>query len=186
MKMANVKHSVDAKPTGMEIAEQRTILVERQRLHFEGLFSVADLYKTIDEYYEEKGYDKREIKNAEIVRDDGVRFIEIIFEPWKKITDYAKSVIKTRVVMENVKTVEVEKEGLKISANQGKVLFVFDVYTETDYEGRWGSKGIFTFVRIMFDKYFFKNYTRLYEAEAMDDFKLLLYHIKTNLNMNKM
>jgi len=55
---------VDDKATGQEVKAQRTILVERQRMHFEGIFNIKDLYKTIDEYYEEKGYDKREKKDG--------------------------------------------------------------------------------------------------------------------------
>ena len=179
---------VDDNATGQIVPEQRTYLVDRQRMHFEGLFVVADLYRTIDEYFEEKGYDKREVINAEIVRDDGVRYIELVFEPWKKITDYAKSVIKLKVIMEDVKTVEIERDGLKINANHGKILFQFTAYTETDYESRWHNKDriAFTFIRVLFDKYFFKRYTQLYEAECMDDLKLLMFHIKTYLNINKM
>ena len=177
---------VDDKATGIGEGAQRNFLVDRQRMHYEGIFVVADLYKLIDEYYEEKGYDKREIKNAEIIREDGVRYIEIIFEPWKKITDYAKSTIKLRMIMENVKDIEIEKEGLKIRANQGKILFVFTVYVDTDYEGKWSQKPTFTFFRILFDKYFFRNYTNQYYAEAMDDFKLLVFQIRSFLNMNKM
>jgi hypothetical protein len=178
---------VDDKDTGgCKTTAQREILVERQKMHYEGLFNVADLYRTIDEYYEEKGYDKREIKNAEIVRDDGIRYIEIIFAPWKKITDYAKVIIKTRMIMENVKQVEIEKEDLKIKANEGKVLFQFSVFLDTDYEDKWASSPLQTFFRIIFDKFFFKKYTERYQAEAMDDFKMLVWQIRTLLNMNKM
>ncbi|MCB9358451.1 hypothetical protein H6503_00825 [Candidatus Woesearchaeota archaeon] len=180
---------VDDKPTGETTNAYRTYLVDKHRMNYEGLFVVQDLYKLIDEYYEEKGYDKREFKNAEIVRDDGVRFIEIIFEPWKKITDYAKSVVKLRMLMENVKDVEIEKDGVKVNAHHGQLSFVFDVYVDTDYEerwgGKWGNKAIYAFIRLLFDKYFFKRYTQQYFAEALDDYKLLQYQIKSYLNMNK-
>jgi hypothetical protein len=183
---------VDDKATGISSAGQRTYLVERQRMHYEGMFVIRDLYKTIDEYYEEKDYNKREILNAEIVKDNGERFIEIIFEPWRKISDYAKSVIKTRMLLENVKEVEIEKDGLKRVVNQGKIQFVFDVYAETDYPewendgmGMWGKSSPHTFIRILFDRYFFKNYTKYIYAECMNDHKLLLFHIRTYLNMNK-
>jgi hypothetical protein len=176
---------VDLKATGINISAQRTYLVDKHRFQYEGIFIVQDLYKLIDEYFEEKGYDKAELKNAEIVRDDGVRYIELIFEPWKKLTDYARTQIRLRVIMEEVKDIEIEKENLKVKAHNGKIMFTFDVFVDTDYEGRWGSKTIYTVFRIFFDKYFLKSYTKQYYAEAIDDYKMLIYQIKTLLNMHK-
>jgi hypothetical protein len=175
----------DLKATGKSITAQRTYLIDKHRFNYEGIFIVQDLYKLIDEYFEEKGYDKCEIKNAEIVRDDGVRYIELVFEPWKKITDYAKVQIWLRVIIEDIKEVEIEKEGIKVNAHQGKVMFTFDVVVDTDYEDKWGTKTIFAVFRIFFDKYFLKKYTQQYYAEAIDDYKMLVYQIKTYLNMHK-
>ncbi|MFT4297783.1 MAG: hypothetical protein ACMXX5_01180 [Candidatus Woesearchaeota archaeon] len=176
---------VDNKATGTKIPAQRTYLVDKHRFQFEGIFIVQDLYKLIDDYFEEKGYDKCELKNAEIVRDDGVRFIELLFEPWKKITDYARSVIRLRVIMEEIKEIEIEKDKIKTKAHHAKALFTFDVCVDTDYEGRWEKKPIYKVIRILFDKYFFKRYTQQYYAEALDDYKMLAYQIKTYLNMHK-
>jgi hypothetical protein len=177
--------AVDNKATGEEWKVQRTYLVDKSRMTYEGIFNIGDLYKVIDEYYEEKGYDKIELKNAEVIRDDGVRFLEIIFRPYKKLTDYAKSIIYLRLQMLDVKDIEVDKEGLKVHMHHGKVTFTFDVWLETDYEERWHKKASYAFIRILFDRYFFKRYSQLYASEALDDYKLLIYHIKTYLNMHK-
>jgi len=176
---------VDDEETGEKQDTQRDILVDRHRLQYEGLFVVQDFYKLIDEYFEEKGYDKREFKNVEVVRDDGIRYLEIIFRPWKKITDYARVVQELRLIMENVKEVEVEKDGVKTYAHQGKVLCTFNVFLDTDYEDKWGRKPPFWVVRILFDRYFFKSYTKQYYAEALDDYRMLVYQIKAYLNMSK-
>ena len=45
-----------------QMAERET-LIDNYRVIYEGLFSVKDLYSLIDEYFEEKGYDRREKKN---------------------------------------------------------------------------------------------------------------------------
>ncbi|MFT4343860.1 MAG: hypothetical protein ACMXYE_03890 [Candidatus Woesearchaeota archaeon] len=168
-----------------KVSAQRTYLVDKQRIKYEGLFVIQDLYKLIDEYFEEKGYDKCELKNAEVVRDDGARFIELLFEPWKKLTDYVKSRIKLRLIIEESKDVEIQKNGVKVHAHHGKILFTFDVYMETDYEKRWADGGTFSVIRVLFDKYFFKDYTKQYSAEALDDYKMLVYQIKAYLNMHK-
>ena len=176
---------VGGKSAGESIGAQRTYLVTKSKFQYEGLFIIQDLYKVVDEYYEEKGYDKREIKNAEIVRDDGVRFLELMFEPWKKITDYAKSVIKLQIIMEDVREVEIERNGLKIRAHHGRVLCVFDAYVETDYESIWERSVTRAVIRVLYDRFFLKHYTKQYNAEVLDDYKMLVYHIKTFLNMQQ-
>jgi hypothetical protein len=173
---------VDDIATGEEITAQRTYLVDKHRMNYEGIFVIQDLYKLIDEYYEEKGYDKREVKNIESVSEDG-KFIEIVVEPWKKLTDYAKSVIKVRMVMTGIKEVEVEKDGLKVRVNQGKIQFVFDAYLETDYENRWESKPMFFLIKTLYDKYFYKTYSAKLQGEVTTSMKDLMTRIKSFLNL---
>ncbi len=164
---------------------EREILVDKQRLQYEGLFNFSDLYAMIDEWFEYKGYDKREKKNIESIKPDG-KYIEIEFEPWKKITDYAKSVIKVRMIANDMKVVEIERDGVKIKVNQGKLQFVFDVYLETDYENRWEQKPMFVFLRTLFDKYIFRTYTTSYQNEVLADFKDLHSQIRSFLNLYRM
>ncbi|MBS3142014.1 hypothetical protein J4464_01365 [Candidatus Woesearchaeota archaeon] len=161
---------------------EREILVDKRRMTYEGLFSVADLYSLIDEYFEEKGYDKHEKKNIERVTPNG-KDIEIEVEPWKKITDYAQSIIRVRILMTGIKEVEVEKDGVKIKLNQGKVQLIFDAIFETDYEHRWEAKPVFHFVRTIVDRYLYKTYTNQYKGEVMNDFNMLVYQIKAFLNL---
>ncbi len=161
---------------------EREVLVDKMRLTYEGLFSVYEIYKMMDEWFEEKGYDKREVKNIESVFPEG-KYIEIVLEPWKKLTDYAKSVIKVRIIFSDIKEVQVEKDGAKVNLNQGRAHFVFDAYLETDYENRWESKPTFFFIKTLFDKYFYKSYTSQLKAEVMDSITDLHSRIKGMLNL---
>jgi hypothetical protein len=138
----------------------------------------------IDEWFRWKGYDKRENKNIEIVKPEG-KFIEIELEPWKKVTDYAKNVLKIRIQMFDVKEVEVEKDKTKLKLNQGRVQFVFDAFLETDYEARWEGKPIFYFIRTVFDKYFYKPFTAGFERGVKEDLVHLQSQIKSFLNLYK-
>ena len=161
---------------------EREIIVDKLRLTYEGIFSVAELYNMIDEWFRWKGYDKRENKNIEIVKPEG-KFIEIELEPWKKVTDYAKNVIKIRIQMTGIKDVEVEKDNAKLKLNQGKVQFVFDGILETDYEARWEGKPIFYFIRTVFDKYFYKPFTAGFQRGVKEDLMHLHGQIKAFLNL---
>ena len=52
------------------MAETR-IVIDKLRIQYEGLFSVAELYQLIDNWLREKGYDKMERKNVEKVTPKG-------------------------------------------------------------------------------------------------------------------
>jgi hypothetical protein len=161
---------------------EREVLVDKMRLTYEGIFSILEVYKIMDEWFEEKGYDKREVKNIESIFPEG-KYVEIVVEPWKKLTDYAKSVLKVRMIFSDIKEVEVEKDGVKVRLNQGKAHFVFDAYLETDYEHKWEAKPTFFFIRTIFDKYFYKSYTSQMKGEVMDSINDLHARIKSFLNL---
>ena len=63
---------------------EREVVIDKMRMGYEGLFDVSELYKLIDGWLREKGYDKREKRMAEKVTEGG-KFIEWEIEPWKKI-----------------------------------------------------------------------------------------------------
>ena len=161
---------------------ERHVVIDKLRLNYEGLFKVTDLYKTVDNWLREKGYDKREKMMAESVTKGG-KYVEWIMEPWKKITDYATIVIKLRVILTDIQEVEVEIDNQKVNMNQGKARFVFDGYIETDYESKWESKPLFFFLRTIMDKYIFKPYTVGFDSNAASDINDLNMRIKSFLNL---
>ncbi|HLD43549.1 MAG TPA: hypothetical protein VJB08_06225 [Candidatus Nanoarchaeia archaeon] len=163
---------------------ERETVIDKLRLTYEGLFVATDLYQMIDNWFRQKAYDKRENKNIEKVTPDG-KYIEIELEPWKKITDYARIVIKIRLIMNDVKEIEMEKDGLKVRMNQGKVHVVMDSYLETDYENRWEGSPVFYFIRVIFDKFIFKPLTGGWKSEVVHDTNHLYGQIRSFLNLYK-
>ena len=161
---------------------EREIVVDHLRLSYEGLFSATELYKLLDTWFRDMGYDKRETKSIERVAPEG-KYIEMEFLPWKKITDYAVNEIRLRVIMQNVKEVEVEQDDQKIKLNQGSIQFVFDGYLTTDYENRWEGKPFFYFLRTMFDKYFYRSYTYGFRQNVVDNVNNLIIQLKSFLNL---
>jgi len=161
---------------------EREIIVDHMRLIYEGLFDVTQLYTMIQEWFREKGYDKKERKNYENVTPTG-KYIELELEPWKKITDYAMFVIKLRIIMKDVKDVEVEKDGAKVKLNQGHITIVFDGFLQTDYESRWEGKPMMFFLRTLFDKFVFKPYTERFKGKLLDEVNDLHSQVKGFLNL---
>lgn len=161
---------------------EKKSVVDKLRLTYEGIFSLEELYKLIDTFIREKGYDKRERIAQEKITPEG-KFIHLDIEPWKKYTDYVKSEIRLKVYITDMKDVEIERDGVKMKMNQGKIQMVFDGYLSTDYENRWESKPIFFFIRTIFDKYIYRIYTDKYEGHVVEDINQLHAMIKSFLNL---
>lgn len=164
---------------------ERDVVVDKIRLTYEGIFKVTDLYRLIDNFFRDRGYDKRERRNIENVKADG-KYIELELEPWKKITDYAQNVIQLRIIMSNVTDAHVKKDGVDVKLNKGKIQIVLSAYIETDYEGRWEGKPLLYFLRTVFNKFIFKPYTEGYEKNVLADLNELYSMIKNYLNTYKM
>ncbi len=161
---------------------EREVIVSKQKLYHEGLFSATELYKMIDGYFEDLQYDKREIKNIESVREKG-KHIEIEMEPHRKITDFVEYKIHIRMIMEDLTEVKVEKGRREVKTNKGALKMVFDAYVETDYAGRWADKPIFYVVRALFNKFLYPSQHEKYSAEVKQDLMHLIDNIKSYLNM---
>src|SRR3989338_2413720 len=163
---------------------ERKIVIDTLQLNYQGLFNMNELYLIIDKWFREKGYDKYEKKNFEHVYKDGKQ-IEIEMEPWKKTTDYAKAIIKTNILVTNLKEVVIKKDKFTVKTNQGKILITFMGFLETDYEGRWESKAWVYFLRTMFDQYIYRIHTDKFEGYVAEDVNHLYNTIKAYLNIQK-
>jgi len=167
----------------IKMSEQK-IIVDNLELRYEGLLSIKDLYKLIDDWLKENGYDKVEKLNMEKVSEGG-KYIELVLEPEKYLTDFIKNIIKIRLIGRNIKEVEVERDGKKEMMNEGEIYIRFDAVLETDYEGRWEQRPTFYFLRVLVDKYVYKFYTGKYEAGLKKDLMELHTQIKSFLNLYK-
>ena len=147
---------------------ERYIVVDQLKLNYEGLFNFNELYKLVDAFFFEKGYDRMEFRNDEVVTPDGKQLL-IELRPWKKTTTYSKNIVKIRFYVFDLKDVEIEKEGVKIKLSQGKVMFIFDGYLESDYDNKWEAKPMFFLIRTIFDKYIFRAHFNKFEKWLVND-----------------
>lgn len=158
------------------------IIIDNLGLNYEGLFNAKDYYKLLDNFFAEKNYDKREVLNMEKVEAGG-KYIELEIEPYRKISDYAKLVIRIRTKMFNVKEVEVEKDGHKLRLNQGKVNILIDGIIQTDYESRWTDVPVRIFIRTLYEKFVYRKYMENDEAKLKDEVGQLHTQLKSFFNL---
>ena len=161
---------------------EKTLVIDQLKLNYSGLFDLNGLYRIMDQWFYEKGYDRWELKNCELVLPEG-KVIEIELLPWKKTTEYFKNTIRIRMKCSEVKNVEIEKEGVKIKLNKGNIQLIMDGYLETDYEGWWEERPLLYFIRTLFDKYIFKRHYSQYEKWLINDVYDLHSRIQKFLNL---
>ncbi|MBS3165233.1 hypothetical protein J4439_07430 [Candidatus Woesearchaeota archaeon] len=161
---------------------EKKLVVDHLKIDYKGLFSMQDFYRTLDSFFKEKGWDKRETRNSEFVSPEG-KYVEMEIEPFKKITDYAKLVIRINIIIKNLKEVVVEKQKHKMKMNQGDVQVIIDGFLITDYENRWEGKPEYVFIRALFDKFVYKRYNSEFERTLVNEVEELTTTLKSFLNL---
>lgn len=163
---------------------ERQIIVDGARLNYTGVFDPKGIMKVIMDWVNDKGYFMDEKSHTESVTDEG-KFAEIKLDPFKKLTDYAKSIIRIRITIEKAKDVVIDKDGKKIKLYDGEIKFLFDALLDTDYEGRWEGKPVFYFIRVLFEKYVYAPFVSKFAKQISDDFNVLKTNLKSFLNLYK-
>jgi hypothetical protein len=163
---------------------ERRPVIEQERIEYEGLFKVKEVYQLLYDWMSDKGYVPVEKRVTESVTKSG-KHIEVELEPYKKYTDYAKSVVRVKLHCSNVTDVEVTVEGHKRKMQKGKVQVSFDSWLETDYEHRWESQPVFYVLRTMFEKYVYAPFIGGFYKGVRDDTLHLKEQVKSYLNLTR-
>ncbi|MEM4263923.1 MAG: hypothetical protein QW666_03470 [Candidatus Woesearchaeota archaeon] len=157
----------------------------KEVISYEGLFSVKELYKLINQIIDDKGYIPITSSTEETVEKTG-KAIELDLMPFKKLTDYAKSVIKIKIRISDCKDVEITKDKKKHKLNKGKLWIEIDPYLETDYEHRWEATPYLYVIRTLFEKYIYTPFLSGFDKQVMDDTIFLKEQLKAFLNLYKL
>lgn len=163
---------------------EKEIVSPKEIVSFEGIFSAAELFRLIDEWLLDKGYDRKEGKHTETIKPEG-KYVELGLDPSKGLADYAKATLKIKITLAGIKDVIVTRDTTKQKMNQGKVTVAFEGILETDYEGRWEGKPIFLFIKILYDKFIYKTFTGGFETVIRQDVAFLKSQVKAYLNLQK-
>ena len=165
------------------MAEIKT-LIDGKSLSYEGVFNIKELYRIIDTWFRDRGYDKQEVKNWEDVTESEKQIVlEIV--PYKKVSDYARIDIRVFMIFSKLSELDVEKEGIRSRVNKGRAEFYFDAYVVTDYENKWQTRPIFFFVKNVIEKFVYRAYTSNYDSEAIRDCTEIENEIRSYLNMTR-
>src|SRR3989344_8722039 len=97
---------------------ERRLVIDHMKVSYDGLFDLHELYSLINQWLKDKGFDLREQRNQEHVKANS-KYIEVEMLPWKKITDYARHVIRLNIRILSMKDAVVEEDGKRVKLNKG-------------------------------------------------------------------
>lgn len=163
---------------------EKRLIISDLGLSYSGYFHASEVYKIINKFALERGYDWKETLNEVIVKEDH-RNITLKLEPSKSISDYVKTTIKVEAEMSDVTDEEIEIDGKKITVNKGKVKVDLKGIMLSDYEGDWQSTAWRVFIRTIKDKFVYRDYTKSFEDKLKKDVMRLRNELSSFLNLNK-
>ena len=163
---------------------EKQLFIDALELNYKGLFSVKDLFKTIDKLTAERGYKKSEKIRQELVKKEG-KFLTIELRPTKVMTEYYSLMVKMRITIDNLKEVDVIIDNKKKKMQSGDINIIFDAWTTTDYEKRWGQKAWTWLLRGFFEKIFFRVHTNKHHGVLVDDTHFIYNNVKSHLNLHR-
>ena len=163
---------------------ERHLVIDHLKLSYDGLFKIDELYAVISNWFYEKGWDWYEKMNEEQITSTGKQ-IRIILEPYKNVSDYYTQVISIKLIIKNVKEVDVETKGELVRLHHGLIRMTIDAYLVTDRKGKWKDKPFLWFLSVIFDKYFFREPYLKMENWLKTEVDHLHNQIKDYLNLIK-
>lgn len=134
---------------------EKNLVINHRTISHKGIFRADELFNTINSALEKLGYQKQEKTTEETVFPSGKK-TKVELRPFKIKTNYVTLMIKIKINLDNLIEVTKEVDNIKRTFQQGDVAIVFDAWSITDYQSRWGMKPLFYFLKSVVNKYFYR------------------------------
>ena len=112
------------------------LIVDHDKIDYSGPLDLTNLFKMIEGFIWERGFDKRQEKDFEYNTPNG-KFIEWQISPWKWISDYTRYIIKVRILGYDFIKTDAVSHGKKTKIETGRVIIVIDGFVEYDLQSKW-------------------------------------------------
>lgn len=160
------------------------LIVDHDKIDYSGPLNLTNLFGLIENFIWERGFDNAQDKDFEQNTPNG-KFIEWQISPWKWISDYARYVIKVRILGYELTKTDIVANGKKTKVDSGRIIIVIDGFIDYDLQSRWEQNPVMHFLRAMYDNFIFKAYTERFEHMLVHDINHLHNHIEKFLNLSR-
>lgn len=131
-------------------------LLTEERIQYEGLFDLKELYKHAWNWLIWRKFDVAEEQYTEKIKAGG-KEMKIIWTAQKHIDEYSMFEMKMRWEMMGINDVEVKKNGGTAKMNKGEVNIYVTASLITDRQDYWAQRAIYSFMRGFYDRYIYRS-----------------------------
>ena len=149
---------------------------------YTGVFDLREFFRMVNDWFIGKGYDIKENRHEELVRESGKQIIYVA-ENFKKLNDYVKININFNCVMSDVTDVELTHEGVLRHLKRGSFTIRLRGFVDSDYEGRWAKMAWRWYLRLLIHRFVLNPEMREIDAKLDTDIKELNRLLKKYFNM---
>ena len=158
------------------------LIVDHEKLDYSGPFNATDLFRAIDNFLFERGFDKAQQKDFEHHTQNG-KSLEWQIAPWKRFTDYARYIIRVRALCFDLVKTDAIDHKKKIKVDNGRIIIIIDGFIEFDYDSKSEDHPLMHFIRTLYDNFIYKTYTERFEQQLVHDVNHLHDFIERFFNM---
>ncbi len=149
-------------------------VIYEKKFKYKGPMDVKQVYKTIKDYLDSKGYDVIEKKHEEEVKEDGSRSISIELEAEKEpIEDYVKYKMSIEISFDNVKKAVVD--GKEMDDGEFEIKVKSEMETS---EKVFGEGPLNKFWKALFEKYLIGSEYKQWKKQGSKEADGLIQEIK--------
>ena len=160
------------------------LLVFEKSVSYSGLLSVMGFYRHIRTWLEDHGYPPYEQNHEEQVFEDG-KEIFVNLQGNKKLSDFARVLWESKIEFLKITDERVELDGKKVRMNKGSVKVTSTIVLMTDWQKTFEQNPFQYFLRVVLDRFVFKNYISKAEKQAKKDYGLFEDEMKRYLNLQE-
>lgn len=158
------------------------VLIDEKKLSYDGLISLSGIYKLMMKELADLGYTPYEHMHSEQVFDDHKQiYLEIYGE--RKLSDYAKVRWESKLTINQANEVEVQKGHQKVKMHKGAFTMSTLVLLQTDYDKTFERNAWLYFLRVVIDKFVFKDYIHKAMSRAKKDYMQVESKMRSFLNI---
>ena len=167
------------------MAETKISLLSNEKMIFEGIFDLKELYKHVHDWLEWRGYDLEEKEFSHKVKAGGIDYA-IQWIATREIDEYSQFEIQIKYEAFALNKVEVQKNGAKITMDKGEVDIYVSASVVLDWQGRWEEKAIYLkFLKAFYEKYLYYGTIVELKGRLWNEGWELYNEIKSYLNLFK-
>jgi hypothetical protein len=139
-------------------------LLNDERIQYEGLFDLSELYKHAHNWLTWRKFDVSEKQYTEKVKAAG-KEIEIKWEATKYLDEYSAFKIKVRWHGFRINETEVKRGNETVSLLKGELNVFITAQLETDRQDYWTNNAFASFMRTFYDRYLYRSAIERLKAE---------------------